>query len=180
MTIYALGERRPQLPSDGNFWIAPDANVIGDVQIGSGCSVWFCATLRGDSEPIILGAGTNIQENCVLHTDPEFPLTLGENCSVGHKAMLHGCTISDGTLVGMGASVLNGAKIGRGCLIGAGALIPEGKEIPDGSLVMGMPGRVIRKLDEKHIKMNRAAAEHYQSRQKEYREGFRAISDTAS
>ncbi|NNE79696.1 MAG: gamma carbonic anhydrase family protein [Silicimonas sp.] len=177
MTVYALGSRRPTLPEDDDYWIAPDANVIGDIRIGSGCSIWFCATLRGDNEPITLGAGTNIQENSVLHTDIGFPLSLGENCTVGHKVMLHGCTIGDGSLIGMGATVLNGAKIGKGCLIGAGALITEGKEIPDGSLVMGMPGKVVRQLDAKRFAANRETAEHYQRRQREYRKGFHMITE---
>ena len=175
MTLYALGDRRPQLPEDGAYWVAPDANVIGDVVLMSGASVWFCATLRGDSEPIVVGTGSNIQENCVVHTDPGFPCTLGENVTVGHKVMLHGCTIGDGSLIGMGATVLNGAVIGKDCVIGAGALVTEGKEIPDGSVVMGMPGKIVGQVKDKHIEMNRGAARHYQERQKQYRDGFRAL-----
>ena len=134
MTLYALGQVEPSLPNTTDFWIAPDANLIG-------------ATLRGDNEVIVVGRGSNVQENCVLHTDMGYPLTIGEDCTIGHKAMLHGCTIGDGTLIGMGATILNGAKIGKGCLIGAGALITEGKEIPDGSMVLGAPGKVVRTLD---------------------------------
>ena len=145
--IYALNDLRPTLPEDGDFWVAPGAHVMGDVRLAAGVSVWFGAVLRGDNEPLVIGTGTNIQENCVLHTDMGYPLTIGANCTIGHKAMLHGCTIGEGSLVGMGATVLNGAKVGRGCLIGAGALVTEGKEIPDGSLVMGAPGRVVRQLD---------------------------------
>ena len=145
--IYALDGISPQLPADGDYWVAIDANVIGMVVLESGASVWFGATLRGDNEQIRVGAGSNIQENCVLHTDMGFPLTVGADCTIGHKALLHGCTIGAGTLIGMGAMVMNGARVGLGCLIGAGALITEGKEIPDGSLVMGAPGRVIRQLD---------------------------------
>ena len=143
--IYALDGIRPQLHPD--TWVAPDANLIGRVVLEAGASVWFGATLRGDNEEIRVGAGSNVQENAVLHTDMGFPLTIGANCTIGHKAMLHGCTIGDGTLIGMGATILNGAKIGKGCLIGACALVTEGKEIPDGSLVMGAPGKVVRVLD---------------------------------
>ena len=137
MTLYTLDGVAPQTPEDGDFWVAPDANVIGKVALESATSVWFGATLRGDNELIRVGAGSNIQENAVLHTDMGYPLVIGAGCTIGHKAMLHGCVIGDNSLIGMGATVLNGAKIGRNCLIGAGALITEGKEIPDGSLVMG-------------------------------------------
>jgi carbonic anhydrase/acetyltransferase-like protein (isoleucine patch superfamily) len=143
--IYALDGITPQI--DPSAWVAPDANVIGRVVLGQGASVWFGATLRGDNEEIRLGDRTNVQESSVLHTDMGFPLVIGDDCTIGHRAMLHGCTIGDGTLIGMGATVLNGARIGKGCLIGACALITEGKEIPDGSLVMGSPGRVVRTLD---------------------------------
>ncbi|MBF9061467.1 gamma carbonic anhydrase family protein, partial [Rhodobacterales bacterium HKCCSP123] len=143
--IYALDGIAPVI--DPDTWVAPDANLIGRVVLGAGASVWFGATLRGDNEEIRVGEGSNVQENCVFHTDMGYPLTIGRNCTIGHKAMLHGCTIGDGSLVGMGATILNGAVIGAGCLIGAGALVPEGKVIPDGALVMGMPGKVVRELD---------------------------------
>ena len=143
MTRYSLDGVGPSLPETGDCFIAPDANVIGRIVLGSACSVWFGATLRGDNEQITVGDGTNIQENCVLHTDMGFPLTIGRNCTIGHKAMLHGCTIGDGSLVGMCAVILNGAQIGEGCLIGAGALVTEGKHIPDGSLVLGSPAKVV-------------------------------------
>ena len=143
--IYELDGVTPILADDA--WVAPNANVIGNVTLAEGSSVWFGSTLRGDNEPIVVGARSNVQENCVLHTDMGFPLTVGADVTVGHKAMLHGCTIGDGSLIGMGATVLNGAVIGAGCLIGAGALITEGKVIPDGSLVMGAPGKVVRELD---------------------------------
>jgi len=175
MTIYALGARRPSFPADGNYWVAPDANLIGDIVLHSGASVWFNSTLRGDNEPITLGAGSNIQENCVLHTDMGFPLVIGANCTIGHKAMLHGCTIGEQSLIGMGAMVLNGAKVGRNCLIGAGALITEGKEIPDGSLVMGAPGRVVRQLDADAIAGLLSAAEHYQENFRRFRDGLTPI-----
>lgn len=143
--IYALKDRRPDIAPDA--WIAPDANVIGSIIVASKASIWFGATLRGDNEPITIGAGSNVQENVVMHTDPGFPLTVGENCTIGHKALLHGCQVGDGALIGMGAIILNGAVIGPGCLIGAGALITEGKVIPPGSLVMGAPGKIVRELD---------------------------------
>lgn len=144
--IYALDGIAPQIASEA--WVAPDANLIGRVVLEAGASIWFGCTLRGDNEEIRVGSGSNVQENCVLHTDMGFPLVIGPDCTIGHKAMLHGCVIGAGSLIGMGATVLNGAKIGKGCLIGAGALITEGKEIQDFSLVMGAPGKVVRQLDE--------------------------------
>ena len=143
--IYALDGIAPQIGPEA--WVAPDANLIGRVVLEAAASVWFGCTLRGDNEEIRVGAGSNVQENCVLHTDIGYPLLIGPDCTIGHKAMLHGCVIGAGSLIGMGATVLNGAKIGKGCLIGAGALITEGKEIPDFSLVMGAPGKVVRQLD---------------------------------
>ena len=171
--IYTLDGIAPEIAEDA--WVAPDANLIGKVTLGQGASVWFGCTLRGDNERIILGAGSNIQENCVLHTDMGFPLTIGANCTVGHKAMLHGCTVLDGSLIGMGATVLNGAVIGTGCLIGAGALIAEGKHIPDGSLVMGAPGRIIRHLDEGAQALLLAAAQHYVENAARFRNGLSAV-----
>ncbi|MGI1661873.1 gamma carbonic anhydrase family protein [Palleronia sp. KMU-117] len=173
MTLYALGNLRPTVDPDA--WVAPDANVIGRVILGARVSVWFAATLRGDNEPITVGEGTNLQENTVCHTDMGFPLTIGRNCTIGHKAMLHGCTIGDETLIGMGATILNGAKIGRNCLIGAGALVTEGKEIPDFSLVMGAPGRVVRTLDEAAAAKLRASALHYQDNAARFRADLRAL-----
>ena len=169
MTLYALGEIKPTLPEDGDFWIAPDANLIGRVAIESGASVWFGSTLRGDNEPITVGRGSNVQENCVLHTDPDTPLIIGPDCTIGHKAMLHGCVIGAGSLVGMGATILNGARIGAGCLIGAGALITENKVIPDRSLVMGAPGRVVRTLDDAAAADLLASAERYRAKMRRYR-----------
>jgi len=171
--IYALDGIAPDIAPDA--WIAPDANLIGKVVIGAAASVWFGTTIRGDNEEIRLGDGSNIQENCVLHTDIGYPLVIGANCTIGHKAMLHGCTIGEGSLIGMGATVLNGAKIGRGCLIGANALVTEGKEIPDGSLVMGAPGRVVRQLDEAARDRLLWSAAHYRENAARYRAGLVAV-----
>jgi len=168
--IYALDGITPEIAED--TWIAPDANVIGRVVLEEGASIWFGVTIRGDNEQIRIGAGSNVQENCVFHTDPGCPLTIGRDCTIGHKAMLHGCSIGDGSLIGMGATVLNGAQIGAGCLIGAGALIPEGKIIADGSLVMGMPGKVIRSLDEAAQAGLIASARHYQDNMRRFRAGL--------
>jgi carbonic anhydrase/acetyltransferase-like protein (isoleucine patch superfamily) len=175
MTLYALNDVRPVLPDDCDFWIAPDANLIGRIIISAGASVWFGATLRGDNEAITVGQGSNVQENCVLHTDMGYPLTIGTNCTIGHKAMLHGCTIGDQTLIGIGATILNGAKIGNNCLIGAGSLIGEGKVIPDGSLVMGIPGRVVRQLDPAAIDGLLASAHGYQKNMRRFRDDLKEI-----
>lgn len=173
MTLYALGDRHPDI--DDSAWVAPGAHVIGTVILGPDTSIWFGACLRGDNEPIVVGPGSNVQENCVFHTDPDCPLTIGTGCTIGHKAMLHGCIIGDNTLVGMGATILNGARIGANCLIGAGALVTEGKEIPDGSLVMGMPGKVIRALDAAAIEGLRASARTYQERARLFRAELRPL-----
>ncbi|SDE75794.1 Carbonic anhydrase or acetyltransferase, isoleucine patch superfamily [Celeribacter baekdonensis] len=175
MTLYTLEDHAPVLPENGDYWVAPDANVIGKVILGEGANIWFGATLRGDNEAIEVGAGSNIQENCVLHTDMGYPLVIGAGCTIGHKAMLHGCVIGENSLIGMGATVLNGARIGKNCLIGAGALITEGKEIPDGSLVMGAPGKVVRMLTEAQIAGLRASALHYQQNARRFRDGLVAI-----
>ena len=175
MTIYALDGVTPELPEWGDYWIAPDANLIGRVIIAEGVSVWFGCTLRGDNEAITIGAGSNVQENTVMHTDMGFPLTVGVNCTIGHKAMLHGCTIGDESLIGMGATVLNGARIGRNCLIGAGALVTEGKEIPDGTLAVGAPAKVVRQLDDKAIEGLRWSAKHYQENMRRFRDGLAAV-----
>lgn len=173
MPLYELDGRRPTIAED--TWIAPDANIIGDVVIEEGASVWFGCTLRGDNEQIVIGKGSNVQESTVMHTDPGFALIIGENCTIGHKAMLHGCRIADGALIGMGATVLNGARIGRDCLIGAGALITEGKDIPDGSLVMGTPGKIVRELDPVAVKGLEMSARHYQDNMRRFRAGLREV-----
>ncbi len=161
MTIYALDGITAELPGVGVYWIAPDAAVIGRVKLERHASVWFGAVLRGDNERILIGENSNVQDGCVLHTDLGAPLSIGRNCTIGHKAILHGCTIGDNSLVGMGATILNHAKIGRNCLIGANALITEGKVIPDNSLVMGAPGKVVRVLDDEAIANLPKSAEGY-------------------
>ena len=173
MTLYALDGLGPRVADD--TWIAPDANVIGNVVVEEGGSIWFGCTLRGDNEEIRVGRGSNLQENVVCHTDPGCPLLIGSDCTIGHKAMLHGCRIGAGSLIGMGATVLNNAVIGEGCLIGAGALIPEGKVIPDGSLVMGMPGKVVRELDDAARAGLLASAEHYRQNMRRFRAGLQAV-----
>lgn len=171
--IWMLDNIAPVVGKD--VWVAPDANVIGKVVLEDGANVWFGAQIRGDNEEIRIGRGSNVQENCVLHTDMGFPLSIGADCTIGHKAMLHGCTIGDGSLIGMSATVLNGAVIGKGCLIGAGALITEGKVIPDGSLVMGAPGKVIRDLDEDALARLLRSAAHYRDAAARMRNGLRAL-----
>ena len=175
MTMYRLGDLAPTTPANGDYWIAPGAHVIGNVVIGAGVGIWFGATLRGDNEVIEIGDGSNVQENTVMHTDLGFPLVIGKNCTIGHKAMLHGCTIGNNSLIGMGATVLNGAKIGNNCLIGAGALVTENKVIPDNALVMGAPGKVVRELDARAIKGLAWSAEHYRDNMRLFRDGLQAV-----
>jgi carbonic anhydrase/acetyltransferase-like protein (isoleucine patch superfamily) len=157
---YRLGDKQVTLQGTGQF-IAPNATVIGDVVLHENASVWFNCVLRGDADRIVIGKGSNIQDGTVMHADPGFPLTVGENVTVGHSAMLHGCTIGDGTLVGIGAVILNGAKVGKGCLIGAQALVTEGMEIPDGSLVLGMPAKIKSQLNAEQQAVLQANAEQY-------------------
>lgn len=173
MTLYALAGKSPQVAADA--WVAPGSHVIGDIVLSAKSSVWFGSTLRGDNERITVGAGSNIQENSVLHTDMGYPLAIGEGCTIGHKAMLHGCTIGNNTLIGMGATILNGAVIGDNCLIGAGALITEGKHIPDGSLVMGVPGKVVRALDDAAIQRLRLSALSYQENAARFANDLRIV-----
>ena len=151
MALYELNGVGVSTPDDGSYWVAPNAVVVGKVAIETDASVWFCAVLRGDNELIRIGARSSVQDGCVLHTDPGFPLDIGEDCTIGHMVMLHGCTIGRGSLIGIGSIVLNGAKIGEECLIGANTLIPEGKVIPDRALVVGSPGRVIRTLSDTEV-----------------------------
>ncbi|MBT0956882.1 gamma carbonic anhydrase family protein [Alphaproteobacteria bacterium KMM 3653] len=173
--IYALDGIAPEFPESGDYWVAPDANVIGKVTLLEEASVWFGSTLRGDNERITIGVRSNVQENCVLHTDIGFPMVIGSDVTVGHKAMLHGCTIEDGALIGMGATILNGAVIGAGSLIGAGALIAENKVIPPRSLVMGAPGRVVRELDAEAAKRLLQSAAGYVANAKRFRAGLTRV-----
>jgi len=175
MTHYALDDAAPTLPSNMDYWTAPGAVVIGDVRLSPGVGIWFGAVLRGDQEPIVIGRDSNVQEHCVFHTDHGFPLTVGAGCTVGHRAILHGCTIGDNVLVGMGAIVLNGARIGDDCLIGAGAIVTEGKEIPSASLVLGTPGKVVRPLSPPEIERNREAARHYVANWRRFAAGLRPL-----
>ena len=174
MTLYSLDGIAPQIDPDVG-WIAPTAVLIGRIVVHAEAGIWFGVVARGDNEAITIGARSNVQENTVLHTDMGYPLTIGEGCTIGHKAMLHGCTIGNNTLIGMGATILNGARIGRDCLIGAGALITEGKVIPDGSLVVGAPGRVIRELDAAAIAGLTRSADGYVRNARRFAAGLEAI-----
>jgi len=173
MAIYELDGVRPR--AEGDHWIADSASVMGNVILKQNASVWFNATLRGDNDPITIGENTNIQDGSVLHTDVGIPLTIGANCTIGHMVMLHGCTIGENTLIGIGTIILNGAKIGKNCLIGANSLITEGKEIPDGSMVMGAPGKVVRELTEQQIQGITGSALHYVENWKRYARGLKKI-----
>ena len=173
MALYSLDGIAVETPANGQYWVAPSATVLGRVAIEEDASVWFNAVIRGDNELIRIGKGSNVQDGCVLHTDPGFPLTIEEECTIGHMVMLHGCTIKRGSLVGIGAIVLNGAVIGEDCLIGAHALVPEGKVIPPRSLVMGTPGKIVREVTEADIARNRTATEVYQRNWKHFANGLR-------
>jgi carbonic anhydrase/acetyltransferase-like protein (isoleucine patch superfamily) len=175
MPIYALDDRQPILPPPGQYWIAPDAHVIGAVEIGEEASIWFGSVLRGDNELIRLGARSNIQEHSLLHTDMGYPMDIGADVTVGHHAILHGCTVGEGALIGMGATVLNGARIGRGSLVGANALVTEGKEFPEFSLIVGAPARAIRTLDEAAVARLRATAAHYVDNWRRFQAGLRRV-----
>ena len=173
MALYQLDEHTPQL-ADG-AWVADSAQVIGQVQLAENASVWFGAVLRGDTETLIVGKGSNVQDGSVLHADKGYPCVLGENVTVGHQVMLHGCTVGDGSLIGIQAVVLNGAKIGKNCLVGAGALVTEGKEFPDGSMILGTPAKVVRQLTPEQIAGLQASAAHYVANARRYRAGLKKI-----
>ena len=175
MAIYDLEDKKVSLPGEGKYWVADNATVLGNVVLKEGASVWFNAVARGDNDPIIIGENSNIQDGSVLHTDDGVPLTIGKNVTVGHMVMLHGCTIGDNTLIGIGSTVLNNAKIGKNCLIGAHALIPEGKEIPDNSLVMGAPGKVVRELGDDMEAVLIESAKHYVENWKRYVKGLKRV-----
>jgi len=175
MPLYAIEGTQPSFADADTNWIAPDATLIGDVRVGRNAGFWFGVVIRGDNEPITIGADTNVQEHTVMHTDPSFPLTIGEGCTIGHRAMLHGCTIGDNSLIGMGAIVLNGARIGKNSLVGAGALVTEGKEFPDNSLIVGSPAKAIRVLDDAAVARLRGSAAHYVANGKRFKAGLKKV-----
>ncbi|MCX2794750.1 gamma carbonic anhydrase family protein [Microbulbifer thermotolerans] len=175
--LYKLGDKEPQLEGEGHY-VAPGAQVVGNVRMLAHSSVWFNAVVRGDSDPITIGAYSNVQDGAVLHTDPGLPLTIGNGVTIGHKAMLHGCSVGDYSLVGINAVVLNGARIGKCCIIGANALVTENTEIPDYSLVLGSPGKVVRSLDESTFELLKASSDHYVANGKRFAEQLIPVSDT--
>ncbi|MEN3931504.1 gamma carbonic anhydrase family protein [Microvirga sp. W0021] len=174
MPIYALGEDTPILPDNGEFWIAPDAQVMGKVRLAPDTSIWFGAILRGDNELIDIGEGSNIQDGVVIHTDVGIPFQVGKGCTIGHRAILHGCQIGDNTLIGMGAVILNQAVIGKNCLVGANALVTEGKTFPDNSLIVGAPARAIRALTEDEVAKLAKAAQRYVANSKRFKAQLKA------
>ena len=178
MPIYALDGIAPRIDPDVG-WIAPTAVLVGDVVVGAEAGIWFGVVARGDIETITIGARTNVQENCVLHTDTGYPLEIGNNCTIGHSAVVHGCTIGDNSLIGMGATVLNGARIGRNCLIGANALITENKVIPDNSMVLGAPGKVVRAIDAAGVENLAASAERYVRNARRFAMGMSTVASTS-
>ena len=175
MAIYELDGKYPQLPADGQYFIAETAAVIGNVHLKTGASVWFGSVLRGDNELIEIGEGSNVQDNCTFHTDPGFPLTIGTNCTIGHNVILHGCTIEDDCLIGMGAIIMNGARIGKGCIVGAGSIITEGKTFEDRALVIGAPARAIKTLTPEQVTAMTYGAAHYVHNGKRFKAGLKKI-----
>ena len=177
MPIFSLDGIAPQIHPTA--WVAPGAVVVGNVKLGEGASVWFNSVIRGDNEPVTIGPRCNVQDGCVLHSDPGFPLTLEEDVTLGHAAIVHGCFIGAGALIGMGATVLNGAKVGRGSLVGANGLLPEGKEVPDGEMALGAPAKVVKELSAGHIAVLKATAEHYVRNAKRFCEGMVEVTSEA-
>jgi carbonic anhydrase/acetyltransferase-like protein (isoleucine patch superfamily) len=175
MAIFELDGEAPELPPDGRYWIADNATVIGRVRLKSDASIWFGSVLRGDNEWIELGERSQIQDNATLHTDPGFPISIGDNCVIGHNVVLHGCTIAPNSLIGMGAIVLNGARIGRNCLVGAGAVVTEGKVCADHSLIVGTPARAVRTIDEAAVQAIARGADIYVRRWQQYAKGLKRI-----
>jgi len=173
MALYELDDKVPQVAATA--WVADNAQVVGEVVLGEDSSVWFGVTVRGDTAPIVIGAGTNVQDGSVLHADEGMPLVLGERVTVGHQVVLHGCTVGDESLIGIGAVVLNGARIGRHCLVGAGALVTEGKEFPDGSMILGSPAKAVRSLTPEQIEGLRRSAAHYVENARRFRKGLKKI-----
>ena len=175
MALFELDGVKPSIPESGNFWVADNATVLGRVILRENASVWFNSVLRGDNDPIEVGENSNIQDGCVLHTDHGVPLTIGREVTVGHMVMLHGCTIADETLIGIGSTILNRAKIGKNCIIGAHSLIPEGKEIPDNSLVMGSPGKVVKELKPEQVQLIKGSAQVYVENWKRFKKGLKPL-----
>ena len=175
MAIFELDGQAPELPADGRYWIADSATVIGRVRLKSDASVWFGSVLRGDNEWIEIGERSQIQDNATLHTDPGFPISIGDNCVIGHNVVLHGCIVAPNSLIGMGAIVLNGARIGRNCLVGAGAVVTEGKAFADNSLILGAPARAVRSLDDEAAQAITRGADIYVRRWQQYAKGLRRI-----
>lgn len=175
MPLYAFAGKQPELPEDGSAWVAPSADLIGEVQLGRDASVWFSTVIRADNTPIIVGDGTNIQEGAMLHSDRGAPLTVGNGCTIGHHAILHGCTIADNVLIGMGATVLNHAVIPENCLVGAGALVTEGKTFEPGSLIVGSPAKAVRQLSAEAIAGIRMSAAGYAKKAKAFGEGLKRV-----
>jgi carbonic anhydrase/acetyltransferase-like protein (isoleucine patch superfamily) len=173
MTEYILGDESPVVPDNGEYWVAPGASVIGRVILQKNVSIWFGAVLRGDNDPIVVGENSNVQDHAVLHTDAGVPLEIGDDVTIGHRAMIHGAIVGDGSLIGIGAILLNGARIGRSCIIGAGTLVAEGKVIPDGMVALGAPARVVREVTDAERQMLAASARHYVENWKRYRLGMR-------
>lgn len=172
MSLFTIDGIRVELPENGDYWVAPNATLIGRVRLQAGASVWFNTVIRGDNDIIEIGERTNIQDGCVLHTDKGYPMVLAEGCTVGHMAMLHGCTVGPNTLIGIGSTVLNGTRIGANCIIGAHTLIAEGKEIPDNSMVLGTPGRVVRELSDEDAENLKKLSQHYVDNSARYRTSF--------
>ena len=175
MPVYAIDGRAPEFEDADTNWVAPDATLIGNIKIGRNAGFWFGVVIRGDGERIAIGADTNVQEHTIMHTDPGFPLTIGEGCTIGHRALLHGCTVGDNSLIGMGAIVLNGASIGNNSLVGAGALVTENKVFPDNSLIVGSPAKVIRTLDDAAIERLRVSAAHYVANAKRFKAKLKPV-----
>ncbi len=173
MAIYQLETLRPQIHATA--WVADNAQVIGNVTLAQDCSAWFGVVIRGDTEAITVGRGSNIQDGSVLHADPGMPLVVGEDVTIGHQVMLHGCTVGDGTLIGIQAVVLNGAKIGKNCLVGAGSLVTEGKEFPDGSMIFGSPAKAVRQLSAEQIEGLKMTAKHYIDNAQRYKAGLKKL-----
>jgi carbonic anhydrase/acetyltransferase-like protein (isoleucine patch superfamily) len=175
MPIFAIEDSAPDFADRATGWIAPGATVIGNVRVGRDVSIWFGAVLRGDNEPIVIGDRSNVQEHVIMHTDPGFPLAVGSGCTIGHRALLHGCTIGDDCLIGMGAILLNGSCIGRDSLVAAGALVTEGKEFPEGSLIVGVPAKVVRSLDTKALARIKASSAHYVANARRFAAGLAQV-----